>query len=375
MSVSPEASVLAYIFKRHAGHNHSDHVEEVPQCEVGNSYDGQDHLRVVAIFVILITSAIGTIFPLLSTNYSRIRLPSYCFFFAKYFGSGVIVATGFIHLLQPANENLSNECLGGVFAQYPWAFAICMMALFSLFFVEINTHHFVHKSNRLAENGNVSGKSLKDEDSQLDSKAADAPTSVLGPPGNKHFSHDEYHQDIEQANGLATNPNKEQYSNQLISLFILEFGVVFHSILIGLALAVSSSEEFVTLFVVLIFHQMFEGLGLGTRIAEASWGSGKSLTPWLLAFGYSLATPLAIAVGLGIKHSFAPESRQSLIVNGIFDAISAGVLIYTGLIELMAHEFLFSNSFKGENGYTKMMYGFIIMCFGAGSMSLLGRWA
>ena len=38
--------------------------------------------------------------------------------FAKYFGSGVIIATAFIHLLSPAFEELGSECLVGTWAEY-----------------------------------------------------------------------------------------------------------------------------------------------------------------------------------------------------------------------------------------------------------------
>ena len=40
---------------------------------------------------------------------------------------------------------------------------------------------------------------------------------------------------------------------QIVGVFILEFGVLLHSVLIGLTLAVSN--DFVTLFVVIIFHR------------------------------------------------------------------------------------------------------------------------
>ena len=63
-------------------------------------------------FVIMVTSAIGTLLPLLSSKYSFIRLPPMVYFICKYFGSGVIVATAFIHLLEPAADSLGNECLG-----------------------------------------------------------------------------------------------------------------------------------------------------------------------------------------------------------------------------------------------------------------------
>lgn len=56
---------------------------------------------------------------------------------AKYFGSGVIIATAFIHLLAPAFEQLGSECLKGVWADYPWAPAFAMMSVFLVFFVEL----------------------------------------------------------------------------------------------------------------------------------------------------------------------------------------------------------------------------------------------
>ncbi|AGO13728.1 AaceriAGL143Cp [[Ashbya] aceris (nom. inval.)] len=377
MILEADDSLFGPLFKRHS-HSHS-HSGEAEECSAENEYDGGDGIRILSIFIILLASAIGTFFPMLGSRFSRVRLPHWAFFFAKYFGSGVIVATGFIHLLLHGHEYLSNPCLGGVLAEYPWAFAICMMSLFTLFFVEINSHHFVNKAARNTAVAVVGEeKSIKDDESREDTTPKPTTTAASGANSaavSQHFGHDEYHQDLEQAKSLATDPQREQYLNQLISLFILEFGVVFHSILIGLSLAVTATEHYNTLFIVLIFHQMFEGMGLGARIAETEWGAHRKWTPWILGLGYSLSTPVAIAIGLGVRHSFAPESRTSLIVNGVFDSLSAGILLYTGLIELMAHEFLFSNSFKGEGGFKKMMQGFVYMCLGAGLMALLGKWA
>jgi zinc transporter 1/2/3 len=45
---------------------------------------------------------------------------------------------------------------------------------------------------------------------------------------------------------------------------------------------------------------------------------------------------------LGLRTTYDSASQTALIVSGILDAISSGILLYTGLVELMAHEFLFS---------------------------------
>ena len=47
---------------------------------------------------------------------------------------------------------------------------------------------------------------------------------------------------------------------QLIAVAILEFGVISHSVFIGLTLAVN--EQFTTLFVVIIFHREFHGVSI-----------------------------------------------------------------------------------------------------------------
>lgn len=53
-----------------------------------------------------------------------------------------------------------------------------------------------------------------------------------------------------------------------------------------------------------------------------------------MALVFGLATPVGIAVGLGIRQTYAPNSATANIAAGIFDSLSAGVLIYTGLVEV-----------------------------------------
>lgn len=61
-----------------------------------NEYDGRMGARISAIFVILIVSSAVTFFPVLATRSKKLRVPLYVYLFARYFGTGVIVATAFI---------------------------------------------------------------------------------------------------------------------------------------------------------------------------------------------------------------------------------------------------------------------------------------
>ncbi|KAK6461823.1 Zinc/iron permease [Scheffersomyces coipomensis] len=361
-------------------------------CPGGNDYNGSMGARISSVFVIFATSSFGAFFPILSSRYSFIRLPSWCFFIAKYFGSGVIVATAFIHLLQPANQALSEECLGPAFQEYPYSFAICLFSLFALFFFELVAYRLIDKRlegsgqshshfgdesvfvKKAAESDSEDAaiKHEKEDEDDEDGKVSNSKEFQKLYP--EHFSHAHDHQDPEALGTPVEDQDKEQYYGQLLNVFVLEFGIIFHSVFVGLTLAVAG-DEFATLYVVLVFHQMFEGLGLGTRIATTYWPKDKKWTPWLLAAAYGLTTPISIAIGLGVRESYPPNSTTATITNGVFDSISAGILIYTGIVELMAHEFLFSNEFKGKTGFRKMLWAYFIMCWGTGLMALLGKWA
>ncbi|KAI8648732.1 Zinc-regulated transporter 1 [Fusarium keratoplasticum] len=182
--------------------------------------------------------------------------------------------------------------------------------------------------------------------------------------------------DLIRAWGPAAQWRRQQRDSiamQMTALFILEFGIIFHSIFIGLTLAVSG-EEFVVLYIVLGFHQTFEEIGLGSRLAIALWPPDKAWLLYALGGAYALSTLVPLAAGLGVREILEPESSTTLIVNGVFDSVSAGILVYTELVELMAHEFMFNTEMR-RSGIGTMLTAFACMCLGAGLMALLGKWA
>ncbi|ETN38781.1 uncharacterized protein HMPREF1541_06819 [Cyphellophora europaea CBS 101466] len=361
--------------------------EPTPSCDTGNEYDGRLGLRVAALFIIWVTSSIGAVFPVFAKQHGNLKIPDWVFFVCKYFGSGVIIATAFIHLLAPAEEALTNPCLTGPITEYSWVEGIILMTIFVLFFVELMVmrygnfgggHEHAHEEAHPHPGQNIGmGTTSGYKDNAQDSAESTPepaiphrPQQSVHLPGEDHHGHAREHNDIED----ASHPlSFEDYKAQMTAVFILEFGIIFHSVFIGLTLAVAG-EEFSTLFVVLIFHQTFEGLGLGSRLALSPWPKNRRWTPYILALVYGLSTPVAIAIGLGVRKSYPPGSSTTLIVNGVFDSISAGILIYTGLVELMAHEFMFSTSMK-RAPISVVLWAFALMCLGGGLMALLGKWA
>lgn len=244
------------------------------------------------------------------------------------------------------------------------------MMVFILFFVELMAMRFSHSSHTHSHshaddpenNAHTHPIPLSPPIQPLKTEYS-TPTHT---PGDDHLSHTRSHTSA-SAPSPASRP-AEDAAAQMTAIFILEFGVIFHSIFVGLTLAVAGAE-FTTLYVVLAFHQTFEGLGLGSRLAVApfprSSSARPSYTPYYMAVGYALTTPVAIAVGLGVRRVYTPGSQTGLVVNGVFDAISAGILIYTGLVELMAHEFMFSEVMRKAPARV-VGSAFAMMCLGAG---------
>lgn len=76
-------------------------------CVTDNEFDGRLGLRISAIFVIFVGSFLGAWFPIFASRRPNVGVPKLAFFVAKYFGSGVIIATGFIHVSEDLLQALS----------------------------------------------------------------------------------------------------------------------------------------------------------------------------------------------------------------------------------------------------------------------------
>lgn len=117
--------------------------------------------RISAIFVVLVISSAVTFFPVVATKMKSLRIPLYAYLFARYFGAGVIIATAFIHLLDPAYAEIGpNTCVGmtGGWAQFSWVPAIALTSAMSVFLMDFYAERYVEKKYGIAH-----GPSVNDE--------------------------------------------------------------------------------------------------------------------------------------------------------------------------------------------------------------------
>ncbi|KAL9033349.1 MAG: hypothetical protein Q9180_005991, partial [Flavoplaca navasiana] len=106
----------------------------------------------------------------------------------------------------------------------------------------------------------------------------------------------------------------EQLHKKLtIQCLLLEMGILFHSVFIGMALAVAVGSEQIILLIAIAFHQTFEGLALGSRIAAVGWRP-KAAQPWLMALAYGCTTPIGQAIGIATRNLYDPDSEIGLLI-------------------------------------------------------------
>ena len=351
--------------------------------------DSRMGLRIASIFIILVASAIGALMPIFLARQKKIHVPKMTFFICKYVGTGVILATAWVHLLAPAVENLDDPCLAPRLGEYPWPMAIGLWTVLLMFFVEFMAARKIDdQADYLAmstpnpdldpsmdvmspskpkgdERKSVSPTSDVEQGTVLpegnDSAIPGREGDVSYPPGGQdHLAHRHEHTEGDSHGSLA---------GALLSIFILEFGVVFHSVFIGLTLG--TTDELTILLIVLTFHQLFEGLGLGSRLAISPWPEDKKWLPYLLGTIFALSTPIGIAAGIAARPNNATTQK---LINGIFDSISSGILMYTGLVELLAHEFMF-NPLMRRASLKIQLFAFACVLLGMAVMAILAKWA
>lgn len=365
-------------------------------------------------------------------------------FYCQHVGTGVLLATAFVHLLPMAFESLTDPCLPHFFSEgyTPLPGFIAMVSAIMVVGVESyltargagHSHSHAHGLWEGSEDGGSTthiplqqagglserrGGSQRPDNLELpDEEATQGLVSGVSPlagtspaireNGNKvddredgDFNDGDSDLDFETAELHQAAPldghRDDQYANlhgggarhedpstpgpgtpeeqkrQMLQCLLLEAGILFHSVFIGMAISVATGPAFVVFLIAISFHQSFEGLALGSRIAAIQFPK-KSFRPWLMVLAYGLTTPIGQAIGLIVHKMYDPQSMGGLLVVGIMNAISSGLLLYAGLVQLLAEDFISEKSYKTLKG-KKRLHAYLAVCGGALMMAIVGAFA
>ncbi|KAK7416759.1 hypothetical protein QQZ08_011900 [Neonectria magnoliae] len=410
-----------------------------PECgsRTRGSYDTSAHVFALVLILTLSTLACG--FPLISRRTTTGRRQKTIIFYCQHVGTGVLIATAFVHLLPTAFASMTDPCLPYFFNEgYPplpgfvaMTSAILVVGVESYLTARGAGHSHAHNHSSWDEQDESDSDATLQEttglserragarppDIRLDDMETDGLVAGVSPlpestpraaettkltedfhdgdsdldldmdeldPGSSHRSHrvngayaSLKPEDIPQTPMTPMSPGMpktpEENKRLLLQCLLLEAGILFHSVFIGMAISVATGPAFVVFLVAIGFHQTFEGLALGSRIAAIQFPR-KSIRPWCMVLAYGLTTPIGQAIGLVVHRLYDPQSMGGLLVVGFMNAISSGLLLYAGLVQLLAEDFLTEKSYKVLKG-KKRLRAYLSVIAGAILMALVGAFA
>ncbi|RYP75840.1 hypothetical protein DL771_002104 [Monosporascus sp. 5C6A] len=382
------------IHPRRATEAPSPQLSRRAECQSGGADVGSDDmaLRIGAIFIILAVSSFACAFPILAVKLPGLRMPADFFFAVRHFGTGVLIATAFVHLLPTAFTLLGDPCLSDFWTEdYPaMPGAIALAAIFLVTIVEMLLHPARSRLRERAPANPVSkgGPGLQGRSASIGrslSYIGRRPAGDGDDGGGGALASPSPHSACEPERGIELAPeaptalvlaltSEQIRKKEIMHVLLLEMGILFHSVFIGMALSVSiGGNEFVILLIAISFHQTFEGLALGSRIAGIEWPKG-SFRPIAMAIAYGCTTPIGQALGLAARSAYSPESAVGLILVGVMNAISSGLLVFASLVELLSEDLLSDESWRVLRG-NRRICALILVFAGAFCMSLVGAWA
>ena len=138
-------------------------------------------------------------------------------------------------------------------------------------------------------------------------------------------------------------------------------------------MVVAGDTFFITLFIVILFHQMFEGIALGTCIAELPKAAASTLQKLIMAGTFALITPIGMAIGIGVLNQFNGNDPSTIIAIGTLDALSAGILAWVGIVEMLARDWMHGKMLTA--GLVRTISALFALVAGLVLMSVLGKWA
>jgi zinc transporter ZupT len=194
---------------------------------------------------------------------------------AKLFGVGVILSTAFNHMLVESFENLHNPCVGEAILSFAALPGVCsLFGVFLTLLIQVIASEVLSGLAKKNSGFDSPLKSSGQKDPSLESASTRCKTTEntieIGSSsiqddsciGTSHMSNNDSGHNHSHGGIISHSTN--------ISAYLLEFGVASHSIIIGIALGIAT-EEFQSLFIAIVFHQFFEGIGLSSVITEAEF--------------------------------------------------------------------------------------------------------
>lgn len=245
---------------------------------------------------------------MLVLKFPRLRIPPSFLFGAKHFGTGVLVATAFVHLLPTAFNSLGDPCLSSFWTTDYQAMPGAIM-LASVFFVTLIEMIFSPARHVCGGNEGVAAVSRQPKAPKAEAEKQPASPQpdlertysntsmrvrdlgvLKGRIGSISRTLSRYREDGQKLEAIELAAGSEAHGapvadstaesddgavqsdheggdhkhilspeqihkKAIMQVFLLEMGILFHSIFIGMSLAVSVGNAFTVLLIAIVFHR------------------------------------------------------------------------------------------------------------------------
>ncbi len=244
------------------------------------------HLKLISIVVIFLTSIIGISLPVLLARYFQGK-PLYdkAVLLIKCFAAGVILSTSLVHVLPDAFDALSDCQVAShhPWKDYPFSGLVTLIGALLALLVDITaTSHVEHGHGHGHGHGDSHGEKYSPvgthEELAVSEKKSGSHGEKYTPVGTREelaVSEKKSGETRCELGELGVVNSEQQRVEELVRLKqrlvsqVLEIGIIFHSVIIGVTMGMSQNQCTIRpLVLALAFHQIFEGMGLGGCIAQ-----------------------------------------------------------------------------------------------------------
>ena len=271
------------------------------------------------------------------------------------FGAGAFLGAYMLHLVPEVDHLLHEFWLDPSGIDYPMAQLLVGLGFFLLVFIEQGIHALNDRMDKKAASNQDSptfdiavvenGKGQQNPGCQETAMGVDSTASECGvqPASSKPMAHVNSVASIATIDSCADlveeeeNRGEKMGAMKAVVLFVaLSSDCVFE----GLSLGLQSSEAGVwNLVIAILSHEVVISFMLGLELLKHY----RPRQVFWLGFAYAMMNPVGIATGTAI-HAFVGGDDVFEVVSGVLQALCGGVFIYVTFIEILAREFVGSNS-------------------------------
>ncbi|EPY29088.1 solute carrier family 39 (zinc transporter), member 1/2/3 [Strigomonas culicis] len=296
-------------------------------------------------------------------------------------------------MIHEASEKFEEECIADAFKNYSayhFLFALIAALLMQTLDQEMaataerwmqvgrhsheQDHHVVIEDTPEAHP--LLGGGGEEQDGTMDDSATGQSVTPrrAGSSRSSSDAHD-HHEGHGHQHLFVMPPADMGHIRRVISAVCMEFGVTLHSVFVGITVGLTTNTELKPLLVALFFHQLFEGMALGSRLVDASFG-GK--LEYILALVFSVSAPFGMIVStIAVSISKSAMSGTRFVTTmAILDALCGGILLYLAFT-LLLNDFVDDMKTYGARGaghlkrklilYAALWIGMLLMAF-------VGKW-